>query len=119
MSDEYDSSNVYYSPFWPLAIVLAAFIFWLGYQIYGLNQQRMIMNSQVQQMGQALRQSQVAQQELVALMSDIADTSKTDKYAREILQRAINAGLVRMNPNANATATAPASSDSTTNTSNN
>ncbi|HUB66780.1 MAG TPA: hypothetical protein VL981_04780 [Candidatus Methylacidiphilales bacterium] len=116
MSDEYDSSNVYYSPFWPLAIVLAAFIFWLGYQIYGLNAQRMAMNSQVQQMEPTLRQAQIAQQQLVALMSDIADTSKTDRYAKEILQRAINAGLVRVNPNANATATAPAS-DSATDTS--
>jgi hypothetical protein len=118
MSEEYDSSNVYYSPFWPLTIVLVGFIAWLGYQIFFLNEQRNAYNSQIQQAMPMLQQSQIAQTRLVNLMKDLAQTSATDPYAKQIMKAAIDAGLVRVSPATNAPAATSTSADSTTSTTN-
>jgi predicted negative regulator of RcsB-dependent stress response len=116
MSDEYDSSsvdsnNVYYSPFWPLAIVLAGFIIWLGYQIFTLNQQRSYANSQVEALTPTVQQAQMAQNRLISLLRDLAQTSSKDQYAAQILKEAVDAGLLHVTPNANTNA-APATTTS-------
>jgi predicted negative regulator of RcsB-dependent stress response len=124
MSDEYESShveggNVYYSPFWPLTIVLLGFTLWLGYQIFISTQQRMASNSQLNQMVPTLQQADTAQKRLVALMQDLAQTSAKDPYANQIIKQAIAAGLLRVNPTTNAAAApaAPASSTDSTDSS--
>jgi hypothetical protein len=119
MSDEFDSSsvdsnNVYYSPFWPMAIVLIGFIIWLGYQLFTLNEQRTAMNSQLEQMQPTLQQAQMAQNRLISLLKDLAQTSSKDQYAAQIMREAVQAGLLRVSPNTNAaTAGSPAAGSST------
>ncbi len=112
MSEEYDSNNVYYSPFWPLTIVLAGFIIWLAYQVIVLNQQRSALNAQFEQMTPTLQQAQMAQNRLISLLKDLAQTSSKDPYANQIMKEAVDAGLLRVAPNTNA-APAAASADGT------
>ena len=116
MSEEYDSSNAYYSPFWPMTIVLAGFILWLGVQIVYLVEQRNAANAQVAQMMPTLQQAQVAQSRLVALLKDLAQTSAQDPYAAQIMKEAESAGLIRVTPNANGAAAPAASTTSDTST---
>ncbi len=115
MSEEYDNSNVYYSPFWPFVILLAGFSIWLGYQIYALNAQRAALNAQFEQVAPTVSQAQTAQVRLVSLLKDLAETSTKDQYANAILKEAIDAGIIRVTPNAPAGANSatPAASSST------
>ena len=116
MSEEYDSNNVYYSPFWPLTIVLAGFVLWLGVQLVYLVEQRNAANAQLAQMMPTVQQAQAAQTRLVALLKDLAQTSSQDPYAAQIMKEAENAGLIRVTPNANgaASSAAPTASDAST-----
>jgi peptidoglycan hydrolase CwlO-like protein len=112
MSEEYDSSNVYYSPFWPLAILLAGFIIWLGYQVFFLNEQRNTYNAQFSQAQPLLEQAQAAQLRLKNLMAALLKASQTNANAKAIIKQTIDAGIVRVTPSTNGAA-APAASTST------
>jgi len=115
MSEEYDSNNVYYSPFWPMTIVLAGFILWFGIQIVYLVEQKNTASTQLAQMVPTLQRAQVAQNRLVSLLKDLAETSSKDPYAAQIMKEAEDAGLIRVTPNANAASSAaPTSSNDST-----
>ncbi|MCE0499259.1 MAG: hypothetical protein LV481_15070 [Methylacidiphilales bacterium] len=117
--EEYESNNVYYSPFWPLTTVLVGFILWLGVQIVLLVEQQNTANNQLAQLAPTVQKAQVAYSHLVALIQDLAQTSSKDPYAAQIMKEMENAGLLRPNPNTNGTApaAAPASSSESTNAS--
>ena len=117
MSDEFDNSNAYYSPFWPLVILLAGFTLWLGYNIFQINEQRTNFNAQLVAATPTINQAVAAQNRLVSLMKDLVQTSEKDPYAKQILNEAISAGMINVSKNPNATnATAnpapPAGTDS-------
>lgn len=99
MSEEYDSNNAYYSPFWPIMIVLIGFILWLSVQVVYLVEQQVTAKTELTKMGPTLQRANVAQTRLLALLKDLAQTSAKDPYAAQIMKEAENAGLIQVRPN--------------------
>ena len=110
MSEEYDDSNISYSTFWPLLILVCAMLIWAGYQDFAQNSQRSLYHEQFQGAIPAINAAQGVQTRYVALMKDLLQTSAKDPYANQIVKEATQAGLIRINPSPAGTngTTAPA-----------
>jgi predicted negative regulator of RcsB-dependent stress response len=98
MSDEFDSSEINYSSFWPLLILLVGFILWLTFQDYELNNQRSAYSKQFQAALPTITEARNIGDRYVALMKDLVQTSAKDQYAAQIVKDAIQAGLIHVNP---------------------
>lgn len=119
MSDEFDpTTDSHFSSFWPLLILISGFLIWFGLQDYGLNSQRSAYNKQFQdkQFQDAIVQSQNITKKYRDLMSDLLQTAQKegkDSVAAKIVNDAIQAGLIRVQPNATNSATAAGTETST------
>ncbi len=101
MSDEFDhSSEPRFSSFIPLTIALSAFIVWFLVQDYELNQQRSLLNQNIAKAQPTVAEAIQVSQRYVALMKDLVKTAQTDESAKKIVDDAIKAGLIRVQPNA-------------------
>ncbi len=107
MSEEYDDSDISYSTFWPLLILVSALLIWAGYQDFAQNSQRSLYHEQFQGAIPTINQAQGIQTRYIALMKDLLQTSAKDPYANQIVKEATQAGLIRINP-------APAGTNTTT-----
>ena len=109
MSDEFDhSSEPRFTSFIPLAIVLSAFIVWFLLQDYELNAQRSNLNRNIAAAQPTVDEAVQVSQRYVALMKDLVKTAQTDDAAKTIVNDAIKAGLIRVQPNATTAAGTPA-----------
>ncbi len=102
MSEEYVNETFpSYSPFWPLTILLAGFIIWVGFQDYQLNNQRSAFNQQFQAAIPTIQAAQNWQGRYNAMMQDLIQVGGKDPYAatiaKEAVQAGIQAGLIRVN----------------------
>jgi len=102
MSDEYD--EVHYSPFWPLVIILAGLILWIGYQVFATNSQRNVYNTEYQNAVPTINAAQNVQGKYIALIKDLVQTSTKDPYAAQIVKEATQAGLLHQSPGTNSPA---------------
>jgi len=110
MSDEFDSSTEpRFTAFFPLTVTLSFFIIWFAFQDYELNKQRTTLNQNFQAAMPTIGEAQQISQRYVALMKDLVNTAKTDEAAKSIVNDAIKAGLIRVQPNAPSAESAPAS----------
>jgi hypothetical protein len=116
MSDEFDhSSEPRFSSFIPLTIALGALIVWFLFQDYELNSQRSALNRNIAAAQPTVAEAIQVSQRYVALMKDLVKTAQTDDAAKTIVNDAIKAGLIRVQPNAtNGTNTPAAPADSGT-----
>jgi hypothetical protein len=109
MSDEFDhSSDSTFTSFIPLTIALTGFIIWFGFQDYELNAQRSGLNRQFQAAVPTISEAQQINQRYVALMKDLVQTAQKDDAAKAIVNDAIKAGLIHVQPNATNADAAPA-----------
>ena len=117
MSDEFDHSlEPRFSSFIPLIIALSAFIVWFLIQDYELNQQRSLLNQNIAKAKPTVDEAIQVSQRYVALMKDLVKTAQTDEAAKSIVNDAIKAGLIRVQPNAttgDATTAPPAAATGT------
>jgi hypothetical protein len=109
MPDEFDhSSEPRFSSFIPLAIALTAFIAWFLVQDYELNMQRSLLKQNIAKAQPTVAEAIQISQRYVALMKDLLKTAQTDEAAKAIVNDAVKAGLIRVQPAAPASAAAPA-----------
>jgi hypothetical protein len=117
MSDEFDpNSEPRFTSFIPLTIALSGFIIWFLFQDYGLNAQRSALNRNFQAALPTISEAQQVSQRYVSLMRDLVKTAQTDDAAKTIVNDAIKAGLIRVQPNANAAPDASAPTSTSTGT---
>jgi hypothetical protein len=121
MSEEFESSSIEpkFTSFIPLTILLSGVILWLGYQDIELNKQRSALNQNFQNAMPTIGEAQNISQRYVSLMKDLVNTAKDDEAAKNIVNDAIKAGLIKVQPNAAGTAagtdtSTPASTDTAT-----
>jgi hypothetical protein len=101
MSDEFDhSSEPRFTSFIPLTIALGAFIIWFLIQDYELNAQRSNLRRNIAAAQPTVQEAIQVSQRYVALMKDLVKTAQTDDAAKSIVNDAIKAGLIRVQPNA-------------------
>jgi hypothetical protein len=101
MSDEFDqSSEPRFSSFIPLIIALSAFILWFLVQDYELNAQRSALKRNIAAAQPTVQEAIQVSQRYVSLMRDLVKTAQTDDSAKKIVDDAIKAGLIRVQPNA-------------------
>jgi hypothetical protein len=116
MSDEFDHSpESNFSAFWPLLILILAFIGFFAFQDYQLNRQRVAYSTQFAdpQFQSAMTQADNVSARYVALMKDLVDTAQKDPAAADIVKAAIAANLIHVQPNAtNSAAATPPPADS-------
>jgi hypothetical protein len=109
MSDEFDhSTEPRFSSFIPLTIALSAFILWFLIQDYELNAQRSLLKRNIAAAQPTVQEAVQVSQRYVALMRDLVKTAQTDDAAKTIVNDAIKAGLIRVQPNATNSAAASA-----------
>ena len=117
MSEEFDhSSEPHFTSFIPLTILLSGVIIWFGFQDYVLNEQRSALNHNFQAAMPTIGEAQQVSQRYVNLMKDLVKTAQTDEAAKSIVNDAIKAGLIRVQPNAttgDATTAPPAAATGT------
>jgi hypothetical protein len=85
------------SSFWPLFVLLAAFILSTGYQVYSANSQRLVYDRQFQAALPAITQAQGVSTRYVALMKDLIQSSSKDTAAETIVKAAVASHLVQIN----------------------
>jgi len=109
MSDEFDQNpeNNNYSTFLPLLILVSGLLLWSGYQVYAQNSQRSVYDKQFQAAIPTINEAQAVGNRYVALMKDLVQTAQKDSYAKQIVNDAIKAGLIQVQPNATNSAGAP------------
>ncbi len=98
MSDEYETIETTYSPFIPLLVLVIGLIIWIGYQDYAQNSQRSVYAQQFNAAVPTIKAAQGVGDKYVSLMKDLLTTSSKDQYAAQIVQDAIKAGWIRVNP---------------------
>jgi hypothetical protein len=109
MSEEFDPSiEPRFTSFIPLTILLTGLIIWLGFQDYMLNKQRSALTQNFQNAVPTISEAQNVSQRYVDLMKDLVNTAKDDDAAKTIVNDAIKAGLIRVQPNATNSAETPA-----------
>ena len=117
MSDEFDpNSESRFTSFIPLTIALSGFILWFLFQDYELNNQRSALNHNFQAAVPTISEAQQVSQRYVSLMRDLVKTAQTDDAAKSIVNDAIKAGLIRVQPNATAAPDASATAPTATST---
>jgi hypothetical protein len=102
MSEEYEN-EVICSPFWPLLILLVGLLCWCGYQVYAENSQRVLNTAQVAATEPTVKAAQDVANRYVALMNDLLQTSQKDPVAKQIVNDAIQVGLLRVDNSGAAT----------------
>ena len=117
MSDDFDqNSEPKFSSFIPLTIALSAFILWFLFQDYELNSQRSALNRNIAAAQPTVAEAVQVSQRYVALMKDLVKTAQTDEAAKKIVDDAIKAGLIRVQPNATNGEANPAPPDTSSGT---
>lgn len=107
MSDEFNpipENN--YSSFWPLVLLVGGLLIWAGYQDWAANKQRSLNEEQFQAAIPTITQAQNVSTRYVALMKDLVETAQKDgkdSVAAKIVNDAIAAGLIHVQPNAGGT----------------
>jgi hypothetical protein len=76
---------------------------WAGYQVFATNSQRNVYDKQFQAEIPTINEAQNISTRYVALMKDLVETSAKDDVAKKIVQDAIAANLIHVQPNANGT----------------
>jgi cytoskeletal protein RodZ len=111
MSDEFDpipSNN--YSSFWPLLILVVGLLIWSGYQDWAANKQRSLNAQQFQTAIPTITEAQNIGNRYVALMKDLVQVAQKegkDSVAAKIVNDAIKAQMIQVQPNATNAAGAP------------
>jgi hypothetical protein len=103
-----DDASPRYSAFWPVAIVLAAFLVSYIFQIAVVVSHRNAVNGEYKQAAQSLPKAQEARDRLVTLLTDVAKTAQKDPNAMQIVRLSLQNGILHEKQ------TAPASSDANT-----
>jgi hypothetical protein len=85
MSEE---SPQVYSAFWPLQITICCLGFWIGFQLYLINTQRLQLNDRLDDIQSAVQQANQSTQRMYSLQKDLLDLSqKGDPNAIDIIRR--------------------------------
>lgn len=113
MSDEFDSQDSKFSAFIPLTIALCGFIAWMLFQDYEANSQRSALSHNIQNALPAVSEAHQISDRYVNLMRDLVKTAQTDEAAKAIVNDAIKAGLIHVQPNATNGTANPAAPDAT------
>ena len=104
MSDEFDSSSdVRFTSFVPLTIVLCGLIVWFAFQDFGLNHQRVILDQQIQGAMPSYNQAVAYAGRYKALLKDLIETSQKDPAGAAIVKEAMQAGWIAFTPGTNST----------------
>jgi hypothetical protein len=104
MSDEFDHNpENNYSIFWPLLILVSGLFLWSAYQVYATNTQRSVYDKQFQASIPTITKAQEVSTRYVTLMKDLVETAQKegkDSVAAKIVNDAIKANLIQVQPNA-------------------
>jgi hypothetical protein len=94
MSDDFDQSHeTQFSSFVPLLIILLGLLAWFSVQDFELGRQSSATQKQINEVMPRLAEDQQIFDLYVALMKDLAETSKKDADAAQIVRECIQAGL--------------------------
>jgi len=111
MSDEFENTpDNNYSTFWPLLIVVCGLLIWSGYQDWAANKQRSLNSQQYQAATPTILEAQNIGNAYVALMKDLVETAAKegkDSPAAKIVNDAVKATWIQVQPNATNSAGAP------------
>jgi hypothetical protein len=94
---EHSSSNVRYSSFWPLLIMLLGLTLWCGYQLYAMNGQCNAINQQYTALEPSVAPAQNMRDKFASVGKDLVDVAAKDANAAQIVKEAIQAGIFHVN----------------------
>lgn len=106
MNDELPERS--YSAFWPLTILLVAFVITYAAQLYSVINLRSQTSSRLEQIMPNIPKAQAAHDRYIALVKDLVATSAKDQNAATVVGELKKAGILRERPNTNAAPAAPA-----------
>ena len=117
--EEVEALPVYFSPFWPLLILMVGFTLWLGYQDFELNAQRSALVAEFTEAGPTIESAEKLQARYNSMMKDLIDSSSKDSdiaaIAKVGVQAGIQAGLIHVKKSDTDTnSSSPGSSSDTT-----
>jgi hypothetical protein len=93
MSEEYESQDIesteeVFSPFWPVFILAGGLLLWTGFQAFSTVVQGWNSRSELQAAGPTVNAAVQAQNKLYALAQDLLQTSAHDSNAAQIVKEA-------------------------------
>ena len=91
---------------------MVGLLLWFSFQDYELNKQRNNLNTQIQTNLENYNEALQINQRYIALMKDLVQTAQKDDAAKAIVDAAIKAGLIHVQPNGTNSAGAPAADTS-------
>lgn len=97
MNDELPERS--YSAFWPLVILLAAFLVSYAVQLYAVITTRSQAATRLEQVLPNIPKAQAAHDRYIALVKDLVATSQKDQNAATIVTELKRAGILRERPN--------------------
>ena len=97
-----------FSPFWPVLILVIGFLIWYGVQDFELNNQRSLLQKQLDAAQPTISQAQNIREHYLALMKAVLQTAQKDSVAAQIVKDAIAAGWIHVQQPAPGAAPAPA-----------
>jgi hypothetical protein len=108
MEDSRYSDPPSYSPFWPLQILVVYLIAWVGYHVFTLNEDRLAVERQIQQVTPQAETAWNAQKRLLSLAQDIDNIAPKDAAAAQIVKEFnIHGGQNSSGPNPPSTSNSP------------
>jgi hypothetical protein len=87
MSDEFEVEPAY-SPFWPMAILVAGLLIWSGYQAYQGFSEKSNLTTELDSAGPTIKAAENVQTRLYAVAQDLIQTSAKDANAAQIVKEA-------------------------------
>jgi hypothetical protein len=90
MNDESNETEIdeIYSPFWPLALLLAGLILWTAYQAYEALSQKSMLDKELITNAPTINEAASARTKLYALAEDLVQVSTRDANAAQIVRDA-------------------------------
>jgi hypothetical protein len=77
-----------YSAFWPLLVLMCGILIWIGFQVYSVNAQRIVLDQQFQLVAQQVVLAQNAKAKLYSVAQDLIQLSSKDTNAEAIVREA-------------------------------